>query len=277
VDITTLPEMSETYNLAKGDIEAFRRDGHILLRGVASPEEVSAYRPAIAEAVERFRKDRRPLTERDTYGKAFIQVGNLWTKSEAVKRFVFAKRFARIAAELMGVPAVRLYHDQALFKEPGGGYTPWHQDQVYWPLDTENTITMWMPLVPLTREAGTLDFVSGSHRLGYITKQVISDASHKTLAQFIESRGLPVANHGPMQPGDATFHYGWTVHAAPGNGTNRMREVMTIIYYADGARLLEPDTHARRLDRDALLPDVEPGEPAAGKLTPLLYSSEENR
>ena len=37
--------------------------------------------------------------------------------------------------------SVRLYHDQALFKEAGGGITPWHQDQHYWPLDTDRTIT----------------------------------------------------------------------------------------------------------------------------------------
>lgn len=40
-----------------------------------------------------------------------------------------------------------MYHDQALFKEPGGGPTPWHQDRFYSPLTTENTVTMWMPLV----------------------------------------------------------------------------------------------------------------------------------
>lgn len=28
------------------------------------------------------------------------------------------------------VDGVRIYHDQALFKSPGGGPTPWHCDQV---------------------------------------------------------------------------------------------------------------------------------------------------
>ena len=60
---------------------------------------------------------------------------------------MFAPRFAEVAARLLGVEGVRLYHDQGLFKEPGGGPTPWHQDGYYWPLDTERTITLWMPLV----------------------------------------------------------------------------------------------------------------------------------
>ena len=36
---------------------------------------------------------------------------------------------------LLQTPGVRMYHDQALYKEAGGGYTPWHVDQFYWPLD----------------------------------------------------------------------------------------------------------------------------------------------
>src|SRR5207249_11996994 len=55
-----------------------------------------------------------------------------------------------------------LYHDQALFKEAGGGRTPWHQDMYYWPLDTDRTITMWMPLVDVPAEVGSMLFASGS-------------------------------------------------------------------------------------------------------------------
>jgi len=71
--------------------------GHILLRRVARPEEFEPYRPFIAAAVERFRKEHRRLDDRDTCHKAFLQVANLWELDEAVKRFVFARRFAKIA------------------------------------------------------------------------------------------------------------------------------------------------------------------------------------
>ncbi|MEJ7661127.1 MAG: phytanoyl-CoA dioxygenase family protein [Hymenobacter sp.] len=91
---------------------------------------------------------------------------NLWRADEGVRRFVLARRFARLAADLLGVENVRIYHDQALFKEPGGGPTPWHQDQYYWPVDTTNTITMWMPLVDIDVAMGMLTFASGSHRQG---------------------------------------------------------------------------------------------------------------
>jgi hypothetical protein len=65
-----------------------------------------------------------PFLQRSTYKKAFIQIINLWKKSEKVKEFVFGERLARIATELLGTRGVRIYHDQALYKEPGGGFTP---------------------------------------------------------------------------------------------------------------------------------------------------------
>lgn len=269
--IGELPNLHSDYALDSDAVSSFRRDGHILLRGVADGDEIAAYRPRIADAVKRLNRNNKPLEDRDTYGKAFIQISNIWTQDEAVRRFSLARRFAKIAAELMGVDAVRIYHDQALFKEPGGGITPWHQDQIYWPLDTADTITMWMPLVPLRGASGTLDFASGSHLHGYISKTVISDQSHKTLKEYIAHHGFPVVNHGPMDAGDATFHYGWTVHSAPGNATDTMREVMTVIYFADGARLLEPETKARIGDRDALMPDVAVGDRIDGRLVPAVY------
>ena len=152
--------------LSSETITCYRSNGHTVVRNLATQHEIDEYSPAIAEATYRLRSDDRPLAERDTYGKAFIQSMNLWTIDERVQRFVFARRFARVAAELMGVKGVRLYHDQALFKEPGGGLTPWHQDQVYWPLDTDKTITMWMPLVDVPTEVGSVVFVSGSHNFG---------------------------------------------------------------------------------------------------------------
>ena len=156
-----LPDLVASYDVLPEQVARFQRDGHILLRSVASSEEVVAYRSVILAAREQFGAERTPLESRDTYGKAFLKGMNLWSKDEGVRRFVLARRFAKIAAELLGVEGVRVYHDQALLKEPGGGYTPWHQDQHYWPLDTDNTVTMWMPLVDASPAMGTMRFASG--------------------------------------------------------------------------------------------------------------------
>jgi len=267
-----LPDLADDYTLDQDTIDAFRRDGHVVVRGLASTAEVEAYRSVIEDAALRHNVESRPLEERETYGKAFLQIPNLWTKDEGVRRFVFGRRFARVAAQLMGVDGVRLYHDQALFKEAGGGLTPFHQDQYYWPLDTDHTITMWMPMVDVPAELGSMTFASGSHKLGYLGEFEISDESEAVFRAFVEEQGIPLATHGALAAGDATFHAGWTLHGAPPNETDRMRSVMTVIYYADGARAIQPDHAYRQADLARWLGGIAPGEVADRELNPLLFS-----
>jgi ectoine hydroxylase-related dioxygenase (phytanoyl-CoA dioxygenase family) len=268
-----LPSLDDERSLTAEQILEYQKKGHTIIRNVASEQEVEVFEPLISEWVWKLNRQDKPLEERDTYGKAFIQIGNLWQHSEDITRFTLARRFAKIAADLLGVQGVRIYHDQALYKEPGGGHTPWHQDQIYWPLNTDKTITMWMPLVPVSEEVGSMMFASESHHLGYINKLAISDESHRTLGEFIKGKGMEEVNYGAMTAGDATFHSGWTLHSAPGNPTDQMRKVMTVIYYADGTRVAEPDSNARRNDLKAWLPGLNQGDLAASPLNPLVYTS----
>lgn len=269
--LDSLPDLQSDFPLTQEQMESYQAKGHILLREVATSDEIAAYRPVLSGLVHDLNQQTKPLNERDTYGKAFIQIGNLWEHSEAAKRFVLARRFAKIAAELMGVDGVRIYHDQALYKEAGGGHTPWHQDQIYWPLDTDKTITMWMPLVPVSEEIGSMTFASGTHTRGFISRQVISDESHRTMKEYVENNAIETVTYGAMAAGDATFHAGWTLHSAPGNPTDTMREVMTIIYVADQTKVLEPDSSARRNDLSRWLPGLAPGDLIDSPLNPLIY------
>ncbi|MEO6851688.1 MAG: phytanoyl-CoA dioxygenase family protein, partial [Mucilaginibacter sp.] len=131
-----LPRLNDLKTIPAENVNEFLEKGHTLVQNALSTEEIAAYRPVIVDAAARYNTERRKMQDRDTYGKAFLQIMNLWRSDEDVKQFVMAKRLGKIAADLLGVENVRLYHDQALFKEPGGGPTPWHQDQYYWPIDT---------------------------------------------------------------------------------------------------------------------------------------------
>lgn len=265
-----LPALQNVYALDALTVEAYRRDGHVLVRGLATAAEVAAYRPHIARALDAMAATRDPQGRLDDYGRLFTQVTNLWRTDDAVRAFVISRRFAGVAARLMGVPAVRLYHDQALFKEPGGEATPWHQDQYYWPLDTPHTVTMWMALVDVPPEMGPMSFASGSHR-AEVRPGPISAEESARLEREIAARGFVVAQGEGLRAGDATFHSGRTLHSARPNGTARRREVMTVIYYEDGARVLEPDNPHRRVDRDVFLPGLNAGDVAATPLNPRMY------
>ncbi len=267
---TQLPPLTGTYPLSQTDIAAFQKNGHVLLKNVLQPAEVAPYRAAINEAAYRYNTETRALADRDTYGKAFLQIMNLWEQDAAVRHFTLATRFAHIAAALLGVAAVRIYHDQALYKEAGGGFTPWHQDQYYWPLSTTNTVTMWMPLVDVAEEMGMLTFASGSHTAGFVENVAISDESEARLERFIQQKGFAVSRAKTMQAGDATWHYGWTLHSAPGNRSPVTREVMTVIYFADGATVTPPQNEHQEADRNRWLGGLQPGATAASSQNPLV-------
>jgi hypothetical protein len=113
------------------------------------------------------------------------------TKFGGPPGLIFSKRLAKIAADLMQVDGVRLYHDQALFKEAGGGITPWHADQHYWPLSTDKTITAWIPLQATPLEMGPLEFSAGSHVIQEGRELSISDDSEQQIEKAPPGNRLP--------------------------------------------------------------------------------------
>lgn len=263
-------DIHSPYPLTDEQIARFRADGFIKLKNVLSPEVLDYYGKIITSEVHRLNTMHLPIEQRDTYNKAFLQVGNIWTKNDTVKEFCWSQRLGRLAAELLGVKGVRMYHDQALYKEPGGGITPWHADQYYWPLSNANTVTAWIPLQATPMELGPLAFAKGSHHFEMGREIGISDESEARIGRSMKEHNYPLIDE-PFDLGEVSFHYGWTFHRAGPNTSNRPRAVMTIIYMEDGIRLIEPNTKARQGDRACFAADVEVGGVMNGKMTPVIY------
>jgi len=268
--VTLLPDLIQNYSITKEQQADYQANGHIILKNVLNSAEVKSYREVIVDAAEHFNTEKRIMEDRDTYGKAFLQIMNLWEVDESVKKFTLAKRFGKIAAALMGVEKVRIYHDQALFKEAGGGHTPWHQDQYYWPLETQKTITMWMPLMDISVEMGMLTFASGSQKLGFMGNLEISDKSEEILGNLVKENNYPITRAEVMNAGDATFHAGWTLHSAPRNYSDKTREVMTIIYVEDGAVISKPKNKNQEADLLKWFKGLPIGSLAASDINPVV-------
>ncbi len=263
-------ELNDPFPLTQQQISCFHENGYLKLKHVLSPELLEGYRRVIHERVADLSRDALPIDQRDTYGKAFLQIMNLWAESPEVKEFVFGKRLARIAAELVGATGVRIYHDQALYKEAGGGITPWHADQYYWPVNSDRTITAWVPLQATPREMGPLIFSEKSHRLQLGRDLEISDESEMTLRQALETFRLENSDY---DLGDVSFHAGWTFHRAGPNTTDRPREVMTMIYMDEHIRVAPPRNKNHIADMERWMPGLRPGDELSSPLNPVLYSS----
>ena len=116
-----------------------------------------------------------------------------------------------------------------------------------------------------------MSFASGYQKLGFLGEYAISDESEAAFTAMLEEKQLSVDTHGALVAGDATFHDGWILHAAPPNPTGNVRAVMTVIYYADGVRLVDPIPPYQVADRDKWMPGCEPGSPADSDLNPIVW------
>ncbi len=240
--------LDQPYDVTDAQIEQFRRDGFIKLKNVLDAETIDQYAPEITQlTLANNPWADKPLEERDTYSKAFIQVGNLWEKSDVVKPFSFASRFAKIATDLLGTRGVRMWHDQALYKEPAGGFTPWHADQQYWPMSSAKSVTIWIPLQETPMEMGPLCFAKGSHLKNIGRDIEISDESEKLITDEVKKHKL-IEVYEPYDLGEVSFHLGWTLHRAGPNTTDQPRKVHTVIFMDQDMTLAEPKNKNQQAD-----------------------------
>jgi Protein involved in biosynthesis of mitomycin antibiotics/polyketide fumonisin len=265
-------ELDTPFNLSREYIDFYRENGFVKLKHVLSPETIQYMNKTISAEVVRLNTQHLPMEERDTYGKAFLQIMNIWTRSELVKEIVFSKRLAKLAADLMGVDGVRMYHDQALFKEPGGGHTPWHADQYYWPLSNDNTITAWIPLQETGLELGPVEFSAKSQQLQEGRTLKISDDSENYIQKKLTLNDFKKVVE-PFETGEVSFHSGWIFHRAGANATKSMRKVMTVIYMDKDMRLKAPDNDNQQADWDTWCPGAVVGELIDTPLNPIIYQN----
>ncbi len=231
-------------------VQQFQRDGFVAIPNLINAQTLQQAREAIDAAVaERSDADQRNLAEKNRYEQSFIQCMRLWEDYETVRPFTFHPKIAQAAAELLDVSAVRLWQDQALYKEPGGQPTTAHQDQSFWPIGNAPLVSAWVALSDTNRQNGAMAYVPGSHKAGRL--QVV-DITHQSEPYDILTDPA-LAGQRPQlveaKAGTVIFHHGYSVHLAGANNSDRVRRAMTMVYIADGAIRLK-DWPVFGLDRD---------------------------
>ncbi|SDZ40425.1 phytanoyl-CoA dioxygenase family protein [Bacillus sp. 166amftsu] len=243
-------------------IQFYKENGHVLLKKLINDEEILNIRQQIRDEVYLS----APSLAEDQYYKTFLFDINLWERNDEIKKFIFNKYLAKIAAELMGVTKVRILNDAAYFKKPHNLETKWHYDLDFYPLNTSKLITAWIPLISLPRDMGSMKFISKSQKMTY------SDKSIKKIMKQVIIEGLEEKNYGAMNIGDVTFHSGLTLHSAAANTSNFTREVITITYYSEDANIIDPGNHdTKKFHLNRFFPGLQPGDKAVTQLNPIVY------
>ena len=230
----------ERFRLQPQQVESFRTDGAVVLRGLLRPAEVEGLRAGI-DANLAHPSPRAKVASSPEDPGWFLEDFCCWQENAHYRNFIFSSALGEVAAGLMGSRCARLYHDHMLTKEPGTrARTPWHQDQPYYNIEGAQNCSFWIPADPVRRES-TLEFVAGSHRGPWLMPRSFMDAQAKwfpegTLvdlpdieAQRDQHRILGWA----LEPGDAVCFHMLTLHASRGVEANRRRRVFSVRFMGD--------------------------------------------
>jgi hypothetical protein len=231
--------MNNSFRISEKQIHDYNERGHVKLDSVMLEEEVSYYRKHINLFIQNHHIKNSGV-ERLVQGQQekWIYISNIWRLDMTIRSLILMPLFGELAAKLLNVPTVRLFRDQTYFKLPGGSATPWHQDAYFMPLDTDRIVTMWLPLVEIVPEMGPMNYADGSQKKAIFHGVSRPEPEHmKSFTESICKKGFNVSSYSHFSLGDVAFHSGWTLHSAPVNQSNHVREVIVIVYYADGAHI----------------------------------------
>ena len=109
-----------------------------------------------------------------------------------------------------------------------------------------------------------------NHRLTS-TFEYEDENAYKACQKIIEEKNLEVVQLDSIDAGDCTFHFGWTIHGAGLNKSDKIREAMVVTYYADGSRVGKLDTKDRKGDAELFLGGKKAGEIANHPMNKIVY------
>jgi phytanoyl-CoA hydroxylase len=228
--------------------KSYAEQGFLVVPRFLDEEELGEWRAAVDHAVAERGQRRFPLAaegeqaasgtgpgeEQSYYDRVFTQRNNLWQTDEHVRRLLLQANLGKYVADLAGVDGIRIWHDQALIKEPYANPTAFHLDVPHWSFTSADAITIWLALDDATTENGCLHYVPGSHLARKFDNVGITSRLgllFEIYPDWAEVTPVPC----PVPAGGALFHNGLTFHGAGANMTPGRRRAMTCAYMPEGA------------------------------------------
>lgn len=193
---------------------------------------------------------------RDQLEKAEAQHGNLHYMAKIHTLMCSPFELATLPAALDIVeqcigPDILLYNVTYIIKEANSqAHVSWHQDLTYWGLSSDEQVSMWLALSPATEKSGCMRMLPGSHTTGMVKHHATEDKNNVLLqGQTVDGVSDDDAVLCPLQPGEASFHHGWTLHHSLPNLSDDRRIGLNMQYIAPHVRQTKHDLDTSMLVR----------------------------
>jgi len=226
-------------DITKQQVDDYRENGFVVIEDFLTADELEHWRDQMEDAVAKRGDRRRPdggteQAKSEYYNKVFVQRINLWQDHEGIRKIMFNEKLGQMAATLAGVEGIRIWHDQALIKQPYGNPTSWHLDNPYWSFHSHDSLSIWVALDDATLENGCLYFLPGTHKSATFDNVPIGTNISDLFEIYPEWKKIePVP--ATMKAGSCSFHNGLTAHGAGANMTPYPRRAMTCAFMPDGS------------------------------------------
>jgi len=227
-------------NLTTQQIQFYQENGFLAIEGFLDADELEHWRHVTDDAVRQRLEQRNGYNNQvdadadNYYAQVFVQCTRLADTHTGMAEIMLDPRLGEVAATLAGIDGIRIWHDQALFKQPYGNPTAWHLDDPYWSFSSRDAISIWVALDDATLANGCMWYLPGTHKTARYDNSGIGFNMadlFKIYPEWRDIEAVPV----PVAAGSAVFHNGLTAHAAGANMTPRPRRAMTCGYMPDGA------------------------------------------
>jgi hypothetical protein len=182
--------------LTAAQVEAFNRDGFLILRQALARSEVEPLRAAAeglfaAAAGEWISAPEKLHPDLQAYAHGpFVQgvIGELNGPSEVLLGFLYRKQCTSPVPKL------------------------WHQDAVYWDMSDARVMAMFTPVTPVNERNGAILVIPGSHRIGRLFHRAASN--YNLVCDVSAFREPQVVT---LEPGDVMLIHSFTLHCSPAN------------------------------------------------------------
>ncbi len=255
-----------TRRLTAEQVAQFDELGFVVLEGVFTDDELApviAATDALDAATDRF------LAERDGGRFSIAERGAITFSlfpvlaDDAARAFAAHQVFTDLCHDLVG-PDVRLYHDQAVYKQPEKPRRfPWHQDNGYTFVEPQQYLTCWVALTDATLDNGCPHIVPGLHRLGTLRHHFTDPLGWEIFEDHPDAIAAPVGK------GGVVVFSSLSPHLTGPNTTGATRKAYILQYAPDGAQVFHgdaalPKPEPERADDPARqFPVLVAGEPVA--------------
>ena len=218
--------------ITNAQVDAYRRDGFIVVPDVLEPREVSSLRQIIAELVAGAAAVDTHTAVYDLepgHSRAEPKVRRIKTPHEVHPAFYAVVRkpeVLAILAQLIG-PDLRLHSSKLNMKAARyGSPVEWHQDWAFYPHTNDDVLAIGVMLDDMDLDNGPLLVTPGTHK-GPVWNHHDEDGRFSGLVDPAEIRD-EIANAVPLlgRAGSMSFHHVRSLHGSALNTSNRSRNLL---------------------------------------------------